>query len=169
MSRFIAAWLACLPLASCGASLPATPTRGAAAPDLMAAAAVARSFWIAVAAADVDRAASCTSYPFDLDTVEACLSSEEELKRALREDLRPDLVVVVGEVTQVTLETTGLDEHWTRHLSLFLADDAKCVTREDGAAYFCFLVEFTVNGDREGSLTRVRCHGADCRVAGIDN
>lgn len=130
---------------------------------------MAREFWVALAAGDVDRAAACTSYPFDLDAVEGCLSSEEELKRALREDLPPDLVVQVGEVSQVTLETTGPDERWTRHISHFLADDAKCVTRGDGVAYFYFLVEFTVTGDPGGSLTRVRCHGADCRVAGTDN
>lgn len=62
------------------------------------------------------------------------------------------------------------EDHWRHHLESFTATDAKCLgPAEAGQLYRCYVVEFSVGGEPVGSLTRLRCRGATCAVAGTGN
>lgn len=58
---------------------------------------------------------------------------------------------------------------WKERYLRFSGDGAPCLEAAAGDEILYYLVEFTVNGDPVGGLTRVRCNSGDCHVAGVDN
>jgi hypothetical protein len=136
-----------------------------------------RDFYRAFAAKDLERIAEQSSFPFDLDGRDGCIESAQALKDAIAKDFKkPQLQITVGGIRPVTLETRDLPEPILDHLPRFLAADAKCrhpegqaEPRDAQTTFSDFWVDFSVNGERVGGLTRVRCRNCVCRVAGIDN
>lgn len=131
-----------------------------------------------MAAGDSWAAVQASSFPFALDAHEGCLPGARELGGALEEDLkreRDELTIVIGDARRVTLKSE-IAGRWQRKRDRFLGEGARCLAEGDAPApavdaegLHYFLVDFTVNGEPVGALTRVRCSGGDCGVTGIDN
>jgi hypothetical protein len=157
---------------------PATPSGQSAAPAAPGAPAeVARAFWAALAGHDPARAAALASFPFDLDAHNGCVESEGELRDLLaKPGAPPGTRIVIGEVREIlpgqpaAKPAAWTEDHWRRHLTTFTSPEAQCLGPPAAAeVYRTYFVEFTVGGEAVGSLTRVRCLGAICTVAGTDN
>lgn len=133
---------------------------------------LAREFWVRLSRGEYAAAAELASYPFDLDAHQGCVESSEDLLAAFNEDPLPtDKELVVGEVREIVegMDTSGLHEHWLDRIPRWTGPDAPCLGDDTQAEYRHFLVDFTVNGNMVGSLTRVRCVAGVCGVAGTDN
>lgn len=147
-----------------------TPTPPSSAP-LEAPEDVAVAFWRRLAQRDAEGAAALATFPFDLDAHAGCILTVTELTEALdAEPLPAELEMVIGGARRVDDGDSGLDPAWSERLARFTSPDAPCVdaaTVGAGELSVSF-VDFTVNGDPVGALTRVRCRDG-CRVAGIDN
>jgi hypothetical protein len=138
---------------------------------------VARAFWAALASRDWARAAELASFPFDLDAHNGCVESKQELLDLLaKTDLPPGMRIEIGEVREIPVDKPVAnpapwpDDHWRQHLGMFTAADAKCLGPAEAApVYRYYFVAFSVGGRAVGSLTRLRCRGASCAVAGTDN
>jgi hypothetical protein len=136
------------------------------------AARVAREFWTQLARRNHAGAVTLSTYPFDLDAHPGCVSSPDDLKVAMNEKpLPPELTMVVGGVRPIDETGKGLDPRWTEKVRAFMAPDAKCLDESALKAgdYQYFFVDFTVNGEPVGAVTRVRCRKGQCHVAGVDN
>ena len=151
-----------------------TPARSVAAG---APAEVVRAFWVALAGREPARSAALASFPFDLDAHTGCVESEAKLRDLLtKPGVAPETRIVIGEVREIapgqpaSKPAAWPEEHWRRHLNDFTAADAKCLGPPQPAqVYRYYFADFTVEGEAVGSLTRVRCLGATCSVAGTDN
>jgi hypothetical protein len=170
----LAAVVGCAGAAKPPAAAPGPPAVAVSDPDPKE---VARAFWVAIAARDTARVAELASFPFDLDAHEGCVESKQELLDLMAKQMPPpDVRIEIGEVGEVPLDRPApkppswKEGHWRSHLALFTAADAKCLGAAN-AATGCryYFVEFTVRGEAIGSLTRLRCHGDSCAVAGTDN
>lgn len=161
-----------------GASKPAA---SAAVPAATAPAAdpkeVVRAFFVAVARLDPARVAELASFPFDLDGHNGCVESRQELLDLMaKQTPPPETRIEIGDVGLIPLDGSAAkppswpEDHWRGHLKLFTAADANCLGPPDAATvYRYYFVEFTVNGEAVGAITRLRCRGASCAVAGTDN
>jgi hypothetical protein len=135
------------------------------------------AFWTALIGPEPAKAAAMASFPFDLDAHNGCVESEKELRDLLAKPQVPaGTRIVIGEVREiplgkpVTKPAAWPQDHWREHLAQFTAADAKCTGPAQAAqAYRYYFVDFTVNDEAVGSLTRVRCRGETCGVAGTDN
>ncbi|MCA9716829.1 MAG: hypothetical protein H6713_04425 [Myxococcales bacterium] len=152
-------------LAGCTARAPEDPAR-----------AVARKFWSALASGDLWAAIQVSSFPFALDAHADCLAGPRELSAAL-EWQRGDgsLRIELGATRRITPDVE-LDARWRERRARFLDPQARCLSARDALApspgadgLHYFLVDFTVDGEPVGALTRVRCEAGDCGVAGIEN
>jgi len=139
-------------------------------------AAIARDFWLRLAARDNEAAVALASYPFDLDAHNGCIEDAAGLKQALADDPLPaDFELVVGQARPVAadMDVSGLDPHWHGRIRNWAGPEAACLGAPtvDGTAveYHYFLVGFTVNGEPVGAITRVRCVRGACGVAGTEN
>jgi hypothetical protein len=136
---------------------------------------MATDFWRSLAAQEFGAAAELASFPFDMDGRASCVESAPDLVAAFEDQWQQGLVLQIGEATPVFAETdlSGLDEAWAELLPRWTADDAPCLgPAEVGGVpvvHHNFLVDFTVNDEAMGALTRVRCVGEGCGVAGVDN
>jgi hypothetical protein len=138
---------------------------------------VARAFWVALAKREPARAAALASFPFDLDAHAGCVEAEPELRDLLaKPEAPPETPIVVGEIREippgqpVAKPAAWPEDHWRDHLNRFTAADAHCLGPAGaGPVYRYYFVDFTVGGAAVGSLTRVRCLGTTCTVAGTDN
>lgn len=134
------------------------------------------AFWRAESAHDIEGMVAVSSYPFFLDANPDCLGSAPELRRALAKPYQNNPRVEVVAVREVTRQTRDLMDFWTRHLAIFLADDAPCLrasgeeaTGLEAPVFRYYLVDFLVDGESVGALTRVRCRADQCAVSGVDN
>lgn len=165
--------------ASGGASKPAA---SAAVPSAAATAPadpkeVVRAFWVALAGRDAARAAELASFPFDLDGHNGCVESKQELLDLSAKQMPPpETRIEIGDVGVIPLDGSAVkppswpEDNWREGLKSFTAADAKCLGPADAAqVYRYYFVEFTVGGEAVGAITRLRCRGASCAVAGTDN
>lgn len=146
---------------------PAVESREASAQ--LGAQSTARQFWVRLGRRDYAGAAALATYPFDLDGHEGCVGSANELERALADP--DDKELVVGRARLIDAQGSGLEPMWAARYIRFSSSGANCLAphlAQSGAVQY-YLVEFTVDGEAVGGLTRVRCRGGDCRVAGVDN
>jgi hypothetical protein len=173
----LAALTGCAPRAG-SATPPATPSGPPAASVAAPAPAdVVRAFWRALADRQPARAATLASFPFDLDAHDGCVESERELRELLaRPGVPPGTRIEIGEVREIPAGRPAAkpaawpEAHWRGHLERFTAAEAKCLgPSEEGLVYRTYFVDFSVGGEAVGSLTRLRCRGATCTVAGTDN
>jgi hypothetical protein len=138
---------------------------------------VARAFWVALAGREAARAAALASFPFDLDAHDGCVESEAELRDLLaKPGLPAEARIVIGEVREILprqpiAKPAGwTEDRWRSHLENFTAAGAHCQQPTVAAqVYRYYFVAFTVEGSPVGALTRMRCLGASCTVAGVDN
>ncbi len=158
---------AALLLAGCAPRYPEDPARAS-----------ALQFWRALASEDLWAVVQVSSFPFALDAHDECVAGPRELSAALTEQLGREaggLKLVVGDARRVT-RTSEIEERWQDKRDRFLGDDARCLSASDQPAptvnaegLHYYLVDFTVDGEPVGALTRVRCKKGDCGVTGIDN
>jgi hypothetical protein len=153
-------------------SQPVRPTTSGDASPVLDARETATQFWVRLSQRDHAGAAALASYPFDLDAHAGCIESVEALDRALADDdLPPEAVLVVGRTLPIASDGSSLAPEWIERFGRYTAPDAQCMDScgVEAGEYIYFFVEFTVNGEQVGAITRVRCRLGRCGVAGMDN
>jgi hypothetical protein len=166
---------------ACGAAPAASEV--APAPDEPAAAdleAVAREvaveFWQALAARDYEQALELSSYPFDADAHAGCVETAAEMTQYYADRPLPaDKTLMVGEARRVTadMDLSQLHKHWQERIPRWAGPDAPCLGPDQAqgraVVFYSFLVDFTIDDNPVGSLTRIRCIADACSVAGTEN
>ncbi len=133
---------------------------------------LAREYWVILSRGDYELAVSMASFPYDMDAHQGCVDNTQELLAAFLDDPLPsDKEMIVGEAHPVStdMDVSALHEHWHKRIPRWTGTEAPCLGDDTTAEYRYFLVDFTIDGNLLGALTRVRCRLDECGVAGTDN
>ncbi|MBN2341218.1 MAG: hypothetical protein JXX29_11015 [Deltaproteobacteria bacterium] len=154
-------------------SLDTESTPDSEASDESSAVHTAQRFWNALAERNYPDAVGMASFPFDMDGVAECIYDAKEMTAFFADNaLPPDKRIVVRGAELLDADNwQQLDERWHEKIKHFTEPDARCLTAESDEyqTMHTVFVDFTVNNETVGALTRVRCTPHDCTVAGIDN